>query len=162
MPVSMLPVFEPKDSMRIRVLTRLINDESRPKRQVIRKRKPIVHGTRYAYNAHKCRCEECKAANAAYLREQARPAAIQLHLHGTLNAYDHLGCRCEKCREVSAAAKRARYRKCACPNCRRQVQGDRRNKYCCEACQIAATANVRREYWREWSAQKRMNQEACT
>lgn len=31
--------------------------------------KPIPHGTLSGYNAHKCRCEDCRAANSAYNRQ---------------------------------------------------------------------------------------------
>jgi hypothetical protein len=32
------------------------------------KKKPIQHGTTYAYTVHRCRCERCRAANTAYIR----------------------------------------------------------------------------------------------
>ena len=32
------------------------------------KKKPIQHGTTYAYTVHRCRCERCTAANTAYIR----------------------------------------------------------------------------------------------
>jgi hypothetical protein len=53
-----------------------------------------VHGTVNGYNYWRCRCEECKAANAEYRRagrnDPDRP-------HGTLSMYG-LGCRCRACR----------------------------------------------------------------
>jgi hypothetical protein len=32
------------------------------------KKKPIQHGTTYAYTVHRCRCERCRAANTTYIR----------------------------------------------------------------------------------------------
>lgn len=32
------------------------------------KKKPIQHGTLYAYTTHRCRCGPCTAANTAYIR----------------------------------------------------------------------------------------------
>lgn len=34
-----------------------------------RPRKPITHGTTYAYLKHKCRCEPCRTAMSAYQRQ---------------------------------------------------------------------------------------------
>lgn len=65
----------------------------------------IKHGTIHAYRNRKCRCTECRGANAAYGADlRARKAAgkpirvLNRHAeHGTVLRY-HRGCRCEPCR----------------------------------------------------------------
>ena len=41
---------------------------ARARRPMPAKKKPIQHGTTYAYTVHRCRCERCRAANTAYIR----------------------------------------------------------------------------------------------
>ena len=73
------------------------------------------HGTLTWYTGHRCRCEECRAVNAAYqaakVQQRARLLAVGLITvkHGTENAYGNYGCRCEECRDARAATSR-RYR----------------------------------------------------
>jgi hypothetical protein len=65
----------------------------------------VPHGTTSAYRKRKCRCDTCRARNAA---NQARQRATRDPLppgdprHGTLNGYTNYRCRCGPC----AAAKR--------------------------------------------------------
>lgn len=52
----------------------------------------IPHGTRKAYDFHRCRCEECKAANTATRRmerEQARRNALQRNVPVAQHATRH-------------------------------------------------------------------------
>lgn len=60
-----------------------------------------THGTTTMYGNHRCRCSECKAANAAYQRELRRRYAAEggRGEHGTYYRYD-TGCRCNRCREA--------------------------------------------------------------
>lgn len=64
------------------------------------------HGTDSTYVNHGCRCEECKAAHAAYQRTaassrkerlRANPALV---VHGTTSTYTNWLCRCEPCRQA--------------------------------------------------------------
>lgn len=78
----------------------------------------IKHGTRYAYNTHGCRCDECKAASAAYMRDYyARNKRGEVNNtteipHGTVNGYSYRGCRCDACKKaVSDYQKEYRARK---------------------------------------------------
>lgn len=79
------------------------------------------HGTANGYTNHKCRCDKCRAAWAAYMKpyvtahnrrmgirpieewNKVRPKAA----HGTESKYRG-GCRCEPCRMASVAARRKR------------------------------------------------------
>lgn len=66
------------------------------------------HGTVGMYGNHGCRCDPCRAANAAYQRElMARyRASGGRGEHGTSYRYD-TGCRCASCREAHNAKSRA-------------------------------------------------------
>lgn len=37
----------------------------------------MTHGRKSTYDRHKCRCEECKAANTAYQRDRRRAIAYR-------------------------------------------------------------------------------------
>lgn len=56
------------------------------------------HGTTTGYGSYKCRCDPCKAAQAAYrvkwFNEVRDPAKTP---HGTLNGYTNYKCRCDEC-----------------------------------------------------------------
>lgn len=64
------------------------------------------HGTNGYYNLG-CRCDVCRAANTAHLREYR--ARIKGTLspgdprHGTSNGYFNYGCRCRPCTDASTA-----------------------------------------------------------
>jgi hypothetical protein len=94
--IRMLPTLPPADCRRMGVLNRIlgVGFKRRPPQC-----KPIEHGTRYAYVRHKCRCEDCMAANREYQRANRanRPKGVPDHLHGRANTYNRLGCRCEWC-----------------------------------------------------------------
>ncbi|MDF2562271.1 MAG: hypothetical protein K0R99_3717 [Microbacterium sp.] len=69
--------------------------ESTPGRQ---RAKGVEHGTITMYASRGCRCDECKAGNAAYQRARRVAAAEKLAAgarveHGTVHAYRHYGCR---------------------------------------------------------------------
>lgn len=57
------------------------------------------HGTVGMYGNHRCRCDKCRAANAAYQRDlmQRYRALGGRGEHGTPYRYD-TGCRCGDCR----------------------------------------------------------------
>ena len=112
---------------------------------------PIKHGTPYAYRRHGCRCEDCRAAQAAYAKERyearkrgdvrRRPAAKD---HGTRPMYAG-GCRCEQCRAAEAAYQRKRYlERNGGVSRRRERQHGQRSTYragCrCDECTAAQTA----------------------
>lgn len=64
----------------------------------------LTHGYS-AYSNGPCRCETCKAAKSAYMRDRrseairnARPGwAADGVTHGTRSAYEEHGCRCGQC-----------------------------------------------------------------
>lgn len=71
-----------------------------------RPRRPLEHGTTTGYNTHGCRCDQCRAANAAYSRslaarkragEPVRECSRAPITHGTTRGYNR-GCRCDDCR----------------------------------------------------------------
>lgn len=81
------------------------------------------HGTRGGYTNHRCRCDDCKAANAAMQRDQrekraqrlagiatpgVRPDAKDKPIHGLPTTYTNWGCRCPACKAAHAAAMRNR------------------------------------------------------
>lgn len=77
-----------------------------------------VHGTRTRYRKG-CRCDECRVANATYMREFRKRAQLRTGdwAHGLVSTYVNLGCRCDPCREAGlqyqreAAAARAGLRR---------------------------------------------------
>jgi hypothetical protein len=61
----------------------------------------LVHGTRHAYTNGKCRCDQCKTANAEYHREfRQKRRGVEPPEHGTISAYTNYGCRCDRCKEA--------------------------------------------------------------
>jgi 5-methylcytosine-specific restriction endonuclease McrA len=73
----------------------------------------VKHGLYSTYTNHKCRCDDCLAANRAYKREWAkRQTKKELQpdsdRHGTRNGYRD-GCRCEPCRAANREASRRFY-----------------------------------------------------
>jgi len=46
------------------------------KMHTLMKRKPFKHGTYYTYHVYKCRCKECRKANADYAMELKRRKAV--------------------------------------------------------------------------------------
>ena len=69
------------------------------------------HGTLGGYKNRQCRCPECKAANAAFVkawRSMKRPHMLKGWEHGTRRAYEDYGCRCEECAGEHAARQKAR------------------------------------------------------
>jgi hypothetical protein len=64
------------------------------------------HGTTAGYNYHRCHCQQCRNANAAYstvIRRRrgvaARPPKGSNLTHGLRSTYVH-GCHCDQCREA--------------------------------------------------------------
>lgn len=75
------------------------------------------HGTYNGYSNYDCRCDECRAANAAYQRRaDARRAATGLPegdpRHGE-NGYTNYGCRCSTCTEAKRVRNANRARRTA-------------------------------------------------
>jgi hypothetical protein len=75
------------------------------------------HGVLSTYTTHGCRCDECRAAMAAYQR-QHRAALAGLSIppyvaHGTVNAYANYGCRCLSCNAENATRQRRQRQKAA-------------------------------------------------
>lgn len=69
------------------------------------------HGTLGGYTNHKCRCDQCRAANSAYMKQarlKRRSRQVPDHVHGTVNGYGSYGCRCDECTEAWTADSRAR------------------------------------------------------
>ena len=63
------------------------------------------HGTLYRYTHHRCRCEDCRRANAEYQRwyyheGRAEIAKRELPGCGTRQSYSR-GCRCGDCRTAN-------------------------------------------------------------
>lgn len=80
------------------------------------------HGTLTGYVKHKCRCQECRTANAYYYRARKKRLTGTLAdddpRHGTDHAYTTFGCRCDDCKAAHAAAeaRRAARRKARQPS----------------------------------------------
>lgn len=68
------------------------------------------HGESSTYTNHKCRCEKCRAAWAAYVRESHERRALALFddptivQHGLESTYGNYGCRCDECRAAWSKA----------------------------------------------------------
>lgn len=61
-------------------------------------------GTRYRYIRLGCRCELCRAANAAYHRfSRLRRRSPRLLVHGKWSTYVNKNCRCAECKAASHA-----------------------------------------------------------
>jgi hypothetical protein len=96
------------------------------KRKLLRKHGLIVpnderhpHGSIARYDRFRCRCADCRAANAHFHR-QSRKRRAQFQVadrvqHGVRSSYVNHGCRCEECstaaRQYNAAAWRRRHHK---------------------------------------------------
>lgn len=113
------------------------------------------HGTYSKYQAD-CRCDECRAAAAAYQRKkvaQRKNSPKPDHIHGTTNGYSNYGCRCSDCRRAWAAElKRRKAVRIAGPvpeHVHGTVGGFDNYKCRCEACREA-----KREYERDYYARK--------
>ncbi len=67
----------------------------------------LEHG--YLAYGRGCRCNTCRAAKAAYMRQQRATrkglAATAGITHGTTHAYTVYGCRCHWCRQAKATAR---------------------------------------------------------
>lgn len=88
-----------------------INPPKLPKGRMSGPRKPIQHGTHYAFQFHRCRCEQCVTYNREYNRtwnENNRKARREIQrktMYGMERGhYDALlveqGCRCAICGDV--------------------------------------------------------------
>lgn len=77
------------------------------------------HGTRTGYTKYRCRCDDCKAANArdhrlVLARKKRRPTPFEEIPHGTSAGYGYHACKCSLCRAFAAqktADKRAKAQK---------------------------------------------------
>lgn len=60
----------------------------------------ITHGKHSTYKHHRCRCDECRAANTAYERKRLERFRPHDAPHGTRKGYAVHGCRCNRCRQA--------------------------------------------------------------
>ena len=61
-----------------------------------------IHGTLSGYQYHGCRCDDCKAANAASFRRwRTTMRGTEPRKHGIVSAYTHYRCRCDACVEAA-------------------------------------------------------------
>jgi hypothetical protein len=70
----------------------------------------VNHGRLSTYVNRRCRCDECRAANAAYKRRHKAAQAlspIPADIHGSINAYVNRDCHCQPCRNAWSAYMRA-------------------------------------------------------
>lgn len=73
-----------------------------------------VHGSYSTYSNHKCRCDECRAAWAAFCADQKakrQAGETPSHVHGTENGYGNYGCRCEACTAAWTVGTTERWRR---------------------------------------------------
>jgi len=71
-----------------------------------------AHGTYSRYNHGRCRCVDCKTANADYhgnLRSKLRLRPLADVPHGTTGGYGNWSCRCDDCCAVHRVAMAAAY-----------------------------------------------------
>lgn len=62
----------------------------------------VSHGTLNSYTNHRCRCAECRAANASYGRRWRKEnrGLCPEGRHGTEGSYTNYSCRCVDCTEA--------------------------------------------------------------
>lgn len=67
-----------------------------------------LHGSLYAYNRLKCRCADCREANALYHRNRRHRYWSPKRLnHGLDSTYKNYRCRCPECSEAHRAVRLA-------------------------------------------------------
>ena len=76
-----------------------------PPPRTTRKYLTTPHGTYYAWNRYKCRCDLCHAAYTAYQQQQkadrySRVGTLPPEKHGNYSTYLNWGCRCQPCRKA--------------------------------------------------------------
>lgn len=101
------------------------------------------HGTTGGYTNHRCRCDDCRAANAETQRESKRrrlEKPIPYRVHGTANGYQNYQCRCELCRAAHGEDENQRKR--------------RRRPY-----QTRSSQAERRQMESDWAEAKRVNRQ---
>lgn len=74
-------------------------------------RPPGPHGTRGKYT-YGCRCDDCRAANRAYINEhrahlRSVPLPADDPRHGSASTYVNRSCRCPECRRAHQRANKA-------------------------------------------------------
>lgn len=124
----------------------------RVKPQPAPKPQPIAdartHGTYYSYRRLRCRCDECRAANAARVQaERARGLPEGDHRHGTAYGYKNYGCRCEPCKDANtkktAADRRLRAGRLTPDDPRHGTASAYKNWGCrCDPCREAGVADA--------------------
>lgn len=76
----------------------------------------VKHGTWTGYVHHRCRCDDCRAANAReHVRLRAQRTPEMAREHGTYSTYNNYGCRCPLCAAAAIEyqrCQRARRRHC--------------------------------------------------
>lgn len=58
------------DAIKLETWERAPHSKTAKSPRTPREKRPLVHGTRYAYTRHRCRCETCKAWNRGYVKER--------------------------------------------------------------------------------------------
>lgn len=76
--------------------------------------RPLEHGTIHGYELHRCRCQDCRSANAARAADLRRRRASRrdtaTFTHGQYG-YTNWGCRCDVCSAAHSARCKSDYRK---------------------------------------------------
>jgi hypothetical protein len=109
------------------------------------------HGTLDGYTNHRCRCEGCRKANAAW-QKGARLRRTKAKLpsnrkHGVYATYLNYGCRCKACKKANADYGNSRRSKGAPENAKHGTYTTYSNFNCrCEDCRQAASDYNRRRY----------------
>lgn len=65
----------------------------------------MIHGTRNAYERHKCKCNECRSVNAARASKNRQRRYMQKtppNIHGLHSTYVNWGCRCAECKSAKS------------------------------------------------------------
>lgn len=72
------------------------------------------HGyKRYSSNQNPCRCEVCRTAKAAYMREKRKAAGAEKSQvvkgirHGTAHGYKDNKCKCDPCKQAGTRKRKA-------------------------------------------------------
>lgn len=114
----------------------------------------LEHGTPFAYGRG-CRCDRCKAANAAYHLDWHNRKKAKGPWHGTIGGYTNHHCRCYECRRAWRGYRRRYHRLheakgyepgvCANEPCGRKFKPKNlKQRYCSRRCRRA-----------DWIRQKR-------
>jgi hypothetical protein len=108
--------------------------------QQLRVDEVVKHGTRSQYRKG-CKCPACKAAEAAYKREQVSRAATKTIPHGTVQGYVYK-CRCEACVQAKRAYEASRVPSFGSAAFPHGTSAGSKYGCRCEACKTADRARI--------------------